>query len=161
MKELSAHRHQANDSLSGCNWTWTHNYLVRKRTLNYLAKLASYFFVCFVMNVPNWNFKKYIFGHKFLKRWHFLLKLGHVTHFRFYIFLFFSKSTSGTVIPWEVDLHFCTWQAHFWNNFRESVKIYILNNTNLWKDFEEHFSEHFRCHIFQIKILKKIVSFIR
>ena len=27
--------------LSDCNWTWTQNYLVRKRTLNHLAKLAN------------------------------------------------------------------------------------------------------------------------
>ena len=26
---------------SDSNWTWTHNHLVRKRTLNHLAKLAS------------------------------------------------------------------------------------------------------------------------
>ena len=28
-------------TLSNCNWTRTHNHLVRKRTLNHLAKLAS------------------------------------------------------------------------------------------------------------------------
>ena len=28
-------------SLSDCNWTRTHNHLIRKRTLNHLAKLAS------------------------------------------------------------------------------------------------------------------------
>ena len=27
--------------LSDCNWTRTHNHLVHKRTLNYLAKLAK------------------------------------------------------------------------------------------------------------------------
>ena len=30
-----------NRSLSDCNWTRTQNHLVRKRTLNHLAKLAS------------------------------------------------------------------------------------------------------------------------
>ena len=29
-------------ALSGCNWTWTHNHLVHKRTLNHLAKLAKW-----------------------------------------------------------------------------------------------------------------------
>ena len=28
-------------SLSHCNWTWTHNHLVHKQTLNHLAKRAS------------------------------------------------------------------------------------------------------------------------
>ena len=30
------------DFLSDCNETWTHNHLVRKRTLNHLAKLAKW-----------------------------------------------------------------------------------------------------------------------
>ena len=28
--------------LSDCNWTWTHNHLVHKRTLNHLSKLAKW-----------------------------------------------------------------------------------------------------------------------
>ena len=31
----------------------------------------------------------------------------------FTYFCFFPKSTSGAVIPEDIDLHFCTWQAHF------------------------------------------------
>ena len=63
----------------------------------------------FFMNVPNWNFKKfkkYIFGYKFLKRWYFLLKVSHVTTFS--ISAFSSTSTSGAVVPWDVDLYFCS-----------------------------------------------------
>ena len=41
---------------SDCNWTRTHNHLVRKRTLNHLAKLASHlnfrFRACFEQGVP-------------------------------------------------------------------------------------------------------------
>ena len=29
-------------SLSDCNWTWTYNHLVHKRTVNHLAKLAEW-----------------------------------------------------------------------------------------------------------------------
>ena len=36
---LSRNRHEIR-SLSDCNWTRIHNHLVRKRTLNHLAKLA-------------------------------------------------------------------------------------------------------------------------
>ena len=32
-------------SLSDCNWTQTHNHLVHKRTLNYLAKLAKCLYI--------------------------------------------------------------------------------------------------------------------
>ena len=60
--------------------------------------------------------------------------------FRFYIFLFFSKKNSGAVIPWDIDLHFCTWQGHFWRNIHEAFQMCILNNSNLWKNFEEHLS---------------------
>ena len=34
------------ESLSNCNWTRTQNHLVRKRTLNHLAKLTKCFIVC-------------------------------------------------------------------------------------------------------------------
>ena len=130
----------------------------------YERRSYSHICACFFMDVPNWNFEKLKKIHiwpKFLKRRYFPLKLGKATNFRFYIFLLFLKSTSGAVIPRDVDLHFCTWQAHFCSNVRDSFKIYILNKTNLCKYFKEHFFEHFRCHIFQIKILEKIVSFIR
>ena len=30
--------------ISDCNWTWTHNHLVRKQTLNHLDKLAIFIF---------------------------------------------------------------------------------------------------------------------
>ena len=36
---LARNRHEI-WSLSDCSWAWTHNYLVRKWTLNHLAKLA-------------------------------------------------------------------------------------------------------------------------
>ena len=113
----------------------------------------------FFMNVPNWNFKKF----KNIYIWpqisqKVIFSVGTFC-WRFNIFLFFSKSTSDAVIPWDLDLYFCTWQAHFWSNVRGSAKR-IRNNINLWKKFEEHFSEHFRCHIFQLKYWKK-VSFIR
>ena len=41
VKELLAQSRHEIWSLSDCNWTQTHNHLVRKRTLNYLAKLAQ------------------------------------------------------------------------------------------------------------------------
>ena len=41
VKELLARNRCEIWSLSDCNWIRTHNQLVRKRTLNYLAKLAS------------------------------------------------------------------------------------------------------------------------
>ena len=107
------------------------------------------------------NWKNTYFATNFSKSDIFRWKLVTWSIFRFYIFLFFSKSTSVALIPWDLYLHFCTWQAHFWSNIRESVKIFMLNNSNLWKNFEEHFSEHFRYHIFQIITLKKIISFIR
>ena len=34
-------------SLSDCNWTWTHNHLVHKRTLNHSTKLAKWLSVQF------------------------------------------------------------------------------------------------------------------
>ena len=40
VKELLARSRREIWSLSGCNWTRTHNLLVHKRTLNHLAKLA-------------------------------------------------------------------------------------------------------------------------
>ena len=131
----------------------------------YERRSYSYICVCFFMDVPNWNFeklkKKNIFGQNFSKGDISCWNLITWPIFRFYIFLLFSKSTSGAVIPRDVDLHFCTWQAHFCSNVRDSFKIYILNKTNLCKNFKEHFFQHFRCHIVQIKILEKIVSFIR
>ena len=42
MKELLARSRRKIWSLSDCNWTRTHNLLVRKGTLNYLAKLAKW-----------------------------------------------------------------------------------------------------------------------
>ena len=41
VKELLARRRHKIWSLSDCNWTRTQNHLVRKRTLNHLAKLAK------------------------------------------------------------------------------------------------------------------------
>ena len=41
VKELLAWNRRKIWSLSDCNWTRTHNHLVRKRTLDHLAKLAS------------------------------------------------------------------------------------------------------------------------
>ena len=41
IKELLAQNRRQIWSLSDCNWTQTHNHLVRKRTLDNLAKLAS------------------------------------------------------------------------------------------------------------------------
>ena len=43
VKELLAQSRREIWSLSDCNWTRTHNQLVRKRTLNHLAKLAKNF----------------------------------------------------------------------------------------------------------------------
>ena len=40
LKELLAWSRREIWSLSDCNWTWTQNHLVRKRTLDHLAKLA-------------------------------------------------------------------------------------------------------------------------
>ena len=40
VKELLARRRCEIWSWSDCNWTRTHNHLIRKRTLNHLAKLA-------------------------------------------------------------------------------------------------------------------------
>ena len=42
VKELLARSRREIWSLSDCNWTRTHNYLVHKRTLNHLAKLARW-----------------------------------------------------------------------------------------------------------------------
>ena len=42
VKELLAWSRRKIWSLSDCNWTRTHNRLVRKRTLNHLAKLAKW-----------------------------------------------------------------------------------------------------------------------
>ena len=44
VKELLARSRREIWSLSDCNWTRTHNHLVRKRTLNHLAKKAIFFF---------------------------------------------------------------------------------------------------------------------
>ena len=41
VKELLARSRREIWSLSDCNWTWTQNHLVRKRTLNSLAKLTK------------------------------------------------------------------------------------------------------------------------
>ena len=35
------HLNKTGNSISDCNWTRTHNHLVHKRTLNYLAKVAK------------------------------------------------------------------------------------------------------------------------
>ena len=40
VKELLAQSRCRIWSLGDCNWTWTHNHLVHKRTLNHLAKLG-------------------------------------------------------------------------------------------------------------------------
>ena len=42
VKELLAQNRREIWSLSDCNWTRTHNHLVRKRTLNHLVKLAKW-----------------------------------------------------------------------------------------------------------------------
>ena len=42
VKKLLARNRREIWSLSHCNWTRTHNHLVRKGTLNHLAKLASF-----------------------------------------------------------------------------------------------------------------------
>ena len=42
VKELLAQNRREMWSLSECNWTRTHNHLVRKRTLNHLDKLAKW-----------------------------------------------------------------------------------------------------------------------
>ena len=42
VKELLARSRGKIWSLSDCNWTRTHNHLVRKRTLSHLAKLAKW-----------------------------------------------------------------------------------------------------------------------
>ena len=42
LKELLARSRREIWSLSNCNWTRTQNHLVRKRTLNNLAKLTNY-----------------------------------------------------------------------------------------------------------------------
>ena len=42
VKELLARSRREIWSLSDCNWTRTQNHLVRKRTLNHLAKLAKW-----------------------------------------------------------------------------------------------------------------------
>ena len=42
VKELLARSRREIWSLSDCNWTRTHNHLVRKQTLNHLAKLAKW-----------------------------------------------------------------------------------------------------------------------
>ena len=41
VKEVLARNRRNIRSLSDCNWTRIHNHLVRKRTLNHLAKLAK------------------------------------------------------------------------------------------------------------------------
>ena len=40
--EMSISHRTMTDSNGDCNRTWTHNHLVRKQTLNYLAKLAKW-----------------------------------------------------------------------------------------------------------------------
>ena len=67
---------------------------------------------------------------------------------------FLSESMSGAVIPWNVYLNICTWGALYWSNLGKFFKMYIFNDVNLWKSFEEHFLEHLRCRIFQFKIMK-------
>ena len=42
VKEILAQSRRKIWSLSDCNWIWTHNHLVRKRTLNHLADLAKW-----------------------------------------------------------------------------------------------------------------------
>ena len=96
------------------------------------------------MNVPNWNLKKKLKIHIWpqisqkvissVETW------SRDQFSGFTYFCFFSKRNSGAVIPWDVDLHFCRWQGHFWSNIHESFQIRILNNSNLWKNFEEHLS---------------------
>ena len=46
VKELLAWSRHEIWSLSVCNWTQTHSHLVRKQTLNHLAKLTKWFSVC-------------------------------------------------------------------------------------------------------------------
>ena len=40
-KDIRILYYQSTEHLSDCNWAWTHNQLVCKRTLSHLAKLAS------------------------------------------------------------------------------------------------------------------------
>ena len=59
---------------SDCNWTWTQNHLVRKRTLNHLAKLAKWlnfrFRTCFEQRAP-WHLGKYrVWIHSQTRTWH-------------------------------------------------------------------------------------------
>ena len=42
VKELLAQSRREIWSLTDCNWTWTHNHLLHKRTLNHLAKLGKW-----------------------------------------------------------------------------------------------------------------------
>ena len=61
VKDLLAWNRHKIWSLSYCNGTWTHNCLVRKQTLNYLAKLASasctYFLVLPLKSKPHNSIK--------------------------------------------------------------------------------------------------------
>ena len=43
VKELLAQNRLKFWKLSDCNWTWSQNHLVRKRTLNHLAQLTKWF----------------------------------------------------------------------------------------------------------------------
>ena len=53
VKELLARNRRDIWRLSDCNWTRTHNHLVRKRTLNHLAKLTKWL---------SWVVSTYLYG---------------------------------------------------------------------------------------------------
>ena len=55
VRELLARRRREIWSLSDCNWTRTHNYLVHKRTLSHLAKLASFASLAKWLSVRLWT----------------------------------------------------------------------------------------------------------
>ena len=94
-----------------------------------------------------WKFEKYIFGHKISQKVIFYVETWSRDQFLGFTFLFFFPRAHKVQLFHEM---------YFWSNIRESFKIYILNSSNLWKNFEEHFSKHFMYHIFQIIILKNM-----
>ena len=78
VKELLTRSRRKVWSLSDYNWTWTHNHLAHKRTLNHLAKLAKWLSV-------------------WLNSWVFVYKLSgcgfafSCSHLKFSIFIFVSS----------------------------------------------------------------------
>ena len=53
VKEVLARNRCKIWSLTDCNWTWTHNHLVRKPTVNHFAKLTKWF---------TWVVSAYLYG---------------------------------------------------------------------------------------------------